>query len=52
MVRAGLSYRVMADALAGIGKLSTTGRPVAPAQIGQILKRLILIESLCTQEDL
>ena len=23
-----------------------------PAQIGQILKRLILIESLCTQEDL
>ena len=30
MVRAGLSYRVMADALAGVGKLSTTGRPLAP----------------------
>ena len=25
MVRAGLSYRAMADALAGVGKLSSTG---------------------------
>ena len=40
MVRAGLSYRAMADALAGVGKLSSTGRPLAPAQIGRILQRL------------
>ena len=30
----------MADALAGVGKLSRSGRPLAPAQIGRILKRL------------
>lgn len=30
----------MADGLASIGKLSSTGRPLAPAQIGRILKRL------------
>ena len=52
MVRAGLSYRVMADALAGVGKLSTTGRPLAPAQIGRILKKLALVESSCNQENL
>ena len=40
MVRAGLSYRAMADALAAVGKLSSTGRPLAPAQIGRILQRL------------
>ena len=40
MVRAGLSYRAIADALAGAGKLSSTGRPLAPAQIGRILQRL------------
>ena len=40
MVRAGLSYRAMADALAGVGKLSSTGKPLAPAQIGRILQRL------------
>ena len=52
MVRAGLSYRAMANALAGVGKLSTTGRPLAPAQIGRILKRLGLVESSWTQDDL
>ena len=41
MVRAGLSYMAMADALAGVGKLSSrSGRPLAPAQIGRILQRL------------
>ena len=40
MVRTGLSYRAMADALAGVGKLSSTGRPLAPAQIARILQRL------------
>jgi DNA invertase Pin-like site-specific DNA recombinase len=40
MVRAGLSYRAMADALACVGKLSKSGRPLAPAQIGRILQRL------------
>ena len=52
MVRAGLSYRVMADALAGVGKLSTTGRPLAPAQIGRILKKLAQVKSYCNQENL
>ena len=32
----------MADALAGAGKLSCTGRPLAPAQIGRILQCLDL----------
>ena len=40
MVRAGLSYRAMANALAGVGRLSSTGRPLASAQIGRILQRL------------
>ena len=40
MVRAGLSDRAMADALAGAGKLSTTGRSLVPAQIDWILQRL------------
>ena len=40
MVSAGLSYRAMAAALAGVDKLSSTGRPLAPAQIGRILQRL------------
>ena len=30
----------MADALACVGKLSKSGRPLAPAQIGRILQRL------------
>ena len=30
----------MADAPAGVGKLSSTGKPLAPAQIGRILQRL------------
>ena len=51
MVRAGLSYRAMANALANVGKLSRTGRRLAPAQIGRILKRLTLVESSCTQEN-
>ncbi len=41
-VRAGLSYTAMADVLAGVGKLSSTGCPLAPAQIGRILQRLSL----------
>ena len=45
MVVAGLSYRAMANALAGVGKLSSTGKPLAPAQIGRILKRLNLSAS-------
>ncbi|QNI52727.1 hypothetical protein SynBIOSE41_00148 [Synechococcus sp. BIOS-E4-1] len=40
LVRAGLSYGAMVDALAGVGKLSSTGRPIAPAQMGRILQRL------------
>ena len=40
MVRTCLSYRAMADVLAGVGKLSSTGKPLAPAQIGRILQRL------------
>ncbi|KZR90759.1 hypothetical protein MITS9509_02656 [Synechococcus sp. MIT S9509] len=46
MVRAGFSYRAMADALAGVGKLSNTGRPIAPAQMCRILKRLCLSAKL------
>ena len=42
MVSAVLSYRAMAAALAGVDKLSSTGRPLAPAQIGRILQRLDL----------
>lgn len=42
MVRSGSSYRGMADALAGVGKLSGTGRPLSPAKIGRILQRLDL----------
>ena len=33
MARDGLSYRAMAAELAGVGKLSSTGRPLAQAQI-------------------
>ena len=40
MVRAGLSYRAMADVVVGVGKLSRSGRPLAPAQIGRILQHL------------
>ena len=40
MARDGLSYRAMAAELAGVGKLSSTGRPLAQAQIGRILQRL------------
>ena len=43
MVAAGMSYRAMAQALAGVGKVSSTGRPLAPAQVGRILKRLGLV---------
>ncbi|MGB4533671.1 MAG: recombinase, partial [Synechococcus sp.] len=52
MVRAGLSYRAMADALEGVGKVSSTGRPLAPAQIGRILQRLVLSgKSLGSDQD-
>ena len=40
MVAAGMSYRAMAKALAGVGRLSSTGKPLAPAQVGRILQRL------------
>jgi DNA invertase Pin-like site-specific DNA recombinase len=40
MVAAGMSYRAMAQALAGVGKVSSTGKPLAPAQVGRILQRL------------
>ena len=40
MVRAGLSYTAMAEALAGVGKVSSTGRLLASAQIGRILQSL------------
>ena len=40
MVHSGLSYRAMAEALAGAGKLSITGKPLAPAQIGRIFQGL------------
>ena len=40
MVRAGLSDRPMTDALAGVGQLSSTAKPLAPVQIGRILQRL------------
>ena len=40
MLLAGLSYRAMADGLAGVGQLSSTCKPLAPAQIGRILQRL------------
>ena len=42
MVRSGLSHMDMAEALAGVGKLSCTGKPLAPTQIAQILQRLSL----------
>jgi DNA invertase Pin-like site-specific DNA recombinase len=40
MVEAGMSYRAMAQALAGVGKVSSTGKPLAPSQVGRILQRL------------
>ena len=40
MVCVGLTYRTMADAFAGVGKLSRSGRPLAPTHIGRILQRL------------
>lgn len=43
MVAAGMSYRAMANALAGVGRLSSTGKPLAPAQVGRILQRLGLL---------
>ena len=43
MVAAGMNYRAMAQALAGVGKVSSTGRPLAPAQVGRILQRLGLV---------
>lgn len=43
MVAAGMSYRAMAKALAGVGRLSSTGKPLAPAQVGRILQRLGLL---------
>ena len=43
MVAAGMSYRAMAQALAGAGKVSSTGKPLAPAQVGRILQRLGLV---------
>lgn len=38
----GMCDRPMAQALAGVGKLSSTGQPLAPAQLGRILQRLAL----------
>jgi hypothetical protein len=46
MVAAGMSYRAMAQALAGAGKVSSTGKPLAPAQVGRILQRLGLAGKL------
>jgi hypothetical protein len=40
LIRAVLSYRAMADALAGVGKFSSTGHPLPSAQIGQLLQYL------------
>ena len=40
LIRAVLSYRAMADALAGVGKFSRSGHPLPSAQIGRILQRL------------
>lgn len=40
MVAAGMSYAAMAQALAGAGKVSSTGKPLVPAQVGRILQRL------------
>jgi hypothetical protein len=40
MVAAGMSTRAMAQALAGVGKVSRTGKPVAPARVGRIPQRL------------
>ena len=40
MLHAVLSYGALADALASVGKLSSAGRPLPPAQIGRILQRL------------
>jgi DNA invertase Pin-like site-specific DNA recombinase len=43
MVAAGMSDRAMAQALGGVGKVSGTGRPLAPAQVVRILQRLGLV---------
>ena len=43
MVRSSLSYGAMADALAVVGKLSSTGKPPAPPHIGWIFQRLGLL---------
>ena len=43
MVAAGMTYRAMAQALAGAGKVSSTAKPLAPAQVGRILQRLGLV---------
>jgi hypothetical protein len=40
MVAGGMSSRAMAQALAGAGKVSSPGRPLAPALVGRILQRL------------
>jgi hypothetical protein len=42
MIAAGLSYRAMAQALAWAGKVSGTGNPLAHAQVGRILQRLVI----------
>lgn len=46
MVAAGMSHRAMDQALAGAGKVSSTGKPLAPAQVGRILQRLGLAGKL------
>ena len=51
MVCSGLSFRGMADALAGVGKLSSTERAFAPAQIGRILQRLGLSGKLLSSDQ-
>ncbi|MEB3169313.1 MAG: recombinase family protein [Synechococcaceae cyanobacterium] len=43
MAAASMSYRAMARARAGVGKVSSTGRPLAPARVGRILQRLGLV---------
>ncbi len=40
MVAVGVDYRATAQALSGVGKVSSTGQPLAPAQVGRILQRL------------
>ena len=40
MLAAGMSYRAMAQVLAGVGSVSSAGQPLAPMQLGRILQWL------------